>query len=87
MVKKAFPKSISSYEELVASSMKSFGLKTVDTKIYSFVYCSVEPVSLEDVAHGTGYSLATVSTVAKYMADFFLLKRIKKPGTKRVFAY
>lgn len=85
MVKRAFPESIACYESLIASSMSSFGLKTVNTKIYAFVYCSLESVSLDDVASGTGYSLATISTISKQMIDMHLLNKIKKPGTKKVF--
>jgi DNA-binding transcriptional regulator GbsR (MarR family) len=85
MVKKAYPESIACYESLIDSSMVSFGLKSVDSKIYSFVYCSLKPVSLDDVVVGTGYSLATISTVAKHMADIHMLIKVKKPGTKKVF--
>ena len=85
MVKDAFPESVALYQELVASSMRSFGLKTVEAKIYSFVYCSLEPVSLEDISHGTGYSLATVSTVTKYLSEVHILLREKRPGSKKLF--
>ncbi|MBN1175076.1 hypothetical protein JXA48_00375 [Candidatus Woesearchaeota archaeon] len=85
MVKENFPESIACYESLIVSSMSSFGLKTVETKIYAHVFCSIEPVSLEDISSSTGYSLATVSTVAKYLSDMNILKRVKKPGTKKVF--
>ena len=85
MVKNAFPESVAIYQELVASSMKSFGLKTVEAKIYSFVYCSLEPVSLDGIATGTGYSLATVSTVTKYLSEIHVLIRHKHPGSKKLF--
>lgn len=85
MVKTTYPESIDCYQNLIASSMASFGLKTVDTTIYAFVYCSLDNVSLDDVAKGTGYSLATVSTVAKQLIAIHLLKKVKKPGTKKVF--
>lgn len=85
MVKKTYPESVACYESLIVSSMASFGLKMVETKIYAHVFCSIEPLSLEEVAKGTGYSLATVSNVAKYLSNMNILKRVKKPGTKKVF--
>ena len=85
MANVVIPEQIKQFESIVALSMKSFGLKSVESKIYASVYCSIDCVSLEDIASKTGYSLATISTVANYLVNLNVLLRIKKPGTKKVF--
>lgn len=85
MIKETYPEFVACYESLIVSSMSSFGLKTVETKIYAHVFCSIEPLSLEEVEKVTGYSLATVSNVAKYLSDMNILKELKNQGLKRYF--
>ena len=72
-------------QEVIYTIMKSYQLNDVGAKICSIVYLSPEPVCLNELASKTGYSLATVSNTVKFLTNFFLITRVKKPGTKKVF--
>lgn len=65
--------------------MKSYSVNEIGSKICSIVYLAPEPVCLEELSQQTGYSLASVSNTVKTLAGFFLINRVKKPGTKKVF--
>jgi DNA-binding transcriptional regulator GbsR (MarR family) len=60
---------------------------TLALNIFSRLYIETEPISMEDLAKETGYSLASVSNSMKMMAGISSLKKTRKPGSKKVFLF
>lgn len=57
------------------------------TSIFAIVFINPEPVSLEELARKTGYSLASISNKAKFLENNGMIRRTNKPGTRKVFFY
>ena len=55
--------------------------------LFAKLYLEPEPVAMDDLAKETGYSLASVSNKIRVMEHIFQLKRVKKPGSKKIYLY
>ena len=55
--------------------------------IFAKLYMSPDSVAIEDLAKDTGYSLASVSNKAKMLMTMPLIKRIRKPKSKKLYLY
>jgi DNA-binding transcriptional regulator GbsR (MarR family) len=55
------------------------------TEIFARLYIEPEPIAMDDIAKKTGYSLASISNKVKLLGPLMHIKRIKKPGSKKVF--
>ena len=53
--------------------------------ILAVLYLEPEEISMEDLAKKTGYSLASISNKIKMFEPVGFVKRIRKPGTKKVY--
>ena len=53
--------------------------------ILAVLYLEPKEISMEDLAKKTGYSLASISNKIKMFEPAGFVKRIRKPGTKKVF--
>ncbi|MBR9690431.1 hypothetical protein GOV08_01980 [Candidatus Woesearchaeota archaeon] len=66
---------------------KSLGFDSLSAKLYSQLFIEPEEIAMEDLSKRTGYSLASISNKMNLMEGIGVAKRIKKPGTKKVFYY
>lgn len=66
---------------------KTWGLDNLSSKLIGILYLEPKEISIEDLAKRTGYSLASISNKMRYLENFGVLQRIKKPGSKKVFYY
>ncbi|MBW2975503.1 hypothetical protein KY366_07315 [Candidatus Woesearchaeota archaeon] len=55
--------------------------------LFAKLYMSPEPVAMDDLAAETGYSLASISSKAKMLGPLLNIKRVRKPGSKKLFLY
>jgi DNA-binding transcriptional regulator GbsR (MarR family) len=55
--------------------------------IMGHLYIEPEEICLEELAENTGYSLSTISNKIKVMELSGIIKKSRKPGTKKVFVY
>jgi HTH-type transcriptional regulator, osmoprotectant uptake regulator len=53
--------------------------------ILALIYIEPEVMSLEEVAHKAGCSIASVSMKTKLMEEMGILLRFRKPGSKKVY--
>ncbi|MDP2750829.1 MAG: hypothetical protein Q8O89_08415, partial [Nanoarchaeota archaeon] len=53
--------------------------------IYAIVYLEPEEISLNEIATKTGYSLASISNKAKILESMDIIKKGKKPGSKKIY--
>lgn len=63
------------------------GIDTPLSTIVAVLYLEPKEISMEDLAKKTGYSLASISNKIKMLEPIGFVKRIRKPGTKKVFLY
>lgn len=56
-------------------------------KLFAKLYLSSEPIAMEDLAKETGYSLASVSNKTRMLGPLFNIRKIKKPGSKKIYLY
>ena len=55
--------------------------------IFSTLYLEPEPIAMEDLVKKTGYSLASISNKTKMLSPMVNIKRIRKPGSKKIYLY
>ena len=55
--------------------------------ILGTLYLEPREVSMEELAEKTGYSLASISNKIKMLEPSGIIRRVRKPGTKKVFLY
>ena len=73
--------------ELIAENSKVNGLDELSSKIIGILFIEPEEVALDELANRTGYSLSAVSTALKFIERAGIVKRSKKPKSKKVYFY
>ena len=64
---------------------KNQGLDDLFLSIFSLTYISPDEIPLEELAKKTGYSLASISNKVKMLETIGMIRKVRKPGTKKVF--
>jgi len=72
---------------LIYDINKSKGLDELTSKIISMLYVEPGEISLDELAKRTGYSLSAVSTTMKILSNSMLIKKFKKPKSKKIYFY
>ncbi len=73
------------YLELQERIARQFGAKPTEAKILATIKAHHQAVALEEIAEETGYSLATISNTIRFFETKNMVKRIKKPKSKKVY--
>ncbi len=73
--------------ELLCEINRIKGMDELSSRIIGILYAEPREVSLEELAERTGYSLSAVSTSMKFLAGSEFVKRVKKPGSRKVYFY
>jgi DNA-binding transcriptional regulator GbsR (MarR family) len=63
------------------------GMDNTSQIIFYNLYLESDAIPMEQLAKKTGYSLATVCNKIKFLEHAGLLKKIRKPGSKKIFVY
>lgn len=71
--------------ELYANTARRLGQSELIGYIYGALFFSEDPLSLGDISELTGYSLSHVSSAMKVLESVGLVRRIKKPGDRKVY--
>ncbi|MBP2030314.1 DNA-binding transcriptional regulator GbsR (MarR family) [Methanohalophilus levihalophilus] len=72
---------------LIMQNMLTRGFDSISSKIVAVLFIEPREISLEELSQKTGYSLSAVSTAMKGLDGLHVVKRIKKPGSRKVFFY
>jgi DNA-binding transcriptional regulator GbsR (MarR family) len=75
------------FTELITQNLKSEGFDEISSRIIGVLFIEPEEMSLEEISIETGYSLSAVSTAMKNLSQFHIVKRFKKPGSKKAFFF
>lgn len=65
----------------------NFGMDNVSAKATCILFMSPKEVAIEDLANETGYSLASISNKMRMLERIGMIKRVKKPKSKKVYYY
>lgn len=66
---------------------KNAGMDPLASKIFMILFLEPAEVSMEELAERTGYSLASIHNKMKLLERVGHVKRIQKPGTKKVYYF
>lgn len=67
--------------------MTEMGFEELSASLFSITFLEPDSISLESLAKKTGYSLASICNKMRILESMGLVKRVKKPGTKKVYYY
>lgn len=73
------------FENLVYQGMKSQGLDDLSSKLIAILYSDPDPVTLKELSEKTNYSFSAVSAAMKTLADWHIVERKKKGGSKKLY--
>lgn len=73
------------FREIVYESCKAIGLDDFPSRLISVLQSEKEGISLGELAEITGYSLSNLSTTIKGMEDRDMVKKFKKPGSRKIY--
>ena len=66
---------------------KGYGVDDITAQILSILNFESNEISMEELAQRTGYSLASISLKVKNIEQFWSIKRISKPGSRKTYLY
>jgi DNA-binding transcriptional regulator GbsR (MarR family) len=64
---------------------KNSGMDPLASKLFMMLFLEPGELSMEELAERTGYSLASIHNKMKILEKVGHVKRIRKPGTKKVY--
>jgi DNA-binding transcriptional regulator GbsR (MarR family) len=77
----------SEFIDLISRINRAKGLDELHSCIIGILYAEPGEVSLEELSRRTGYSLSAVSTAMKFLERAGVAKRVRKPGSKKVYFF
>ena len=75
------------YIELIKTMAKMSGADDLSAKIFAIVYAEPEEIEMEKLAKITGFSLPSISNKIKFLENTGLIKKTKKPGSRKIYLY
>jgi DNA-binding transcriptional regulator GbsR (MarR family) len=73
------------FREVVYESCKALGLEDFSSRLLSVLQSEPKEISLGELSEITGYSLSGLSTTLKALEQRGLVKRFKKPKSRKVY--
>jgi len=73
--------------ELIVENSKINGFDELSSKLIGILFVEPEEIALDELANRTGYSLSAVSTALKFIERAGIVKRSKKPKSRKVYFY
>ena len=76
---------VQEFREIVYESCKAIGLDDFPSRLISVLQTEKKGVSLGELSEITGYSLSNLSTTIKGMEERQMVKKFKKPRSRKIF--
>jgi DNA-binding transcriptional regulator GbsR (MarR family) len=73
--------------EVMVEIQRAKGLDELSSKLMGILFIEPEEISLDDLAKRTGYSLSAVCTAMKFLEKVGAVKRLKKPGSRKIYFF
>lgn len=71
--------------ELMVQIQRAKGLDELSSKLIGILFIEPEKITLDELANRTGYSLSAVCTAMKFLERTGLVKRFKKPKSRKIY--
>jgi len=75
------------FKKAVYNSFRALGIDDFPSKLMSVLQSEPEEISLGELSKMTGYSLSALSTTLKAMEENNMVKRFKKPKSRKVYVF
>ncbi len=75
------------FTEFFKMLVKTYGMGDLQATVLSVLYLEPREVAMEEISKKTGYSPASISNTMKMLEGLGIVRRVKKPGTNKVFFY
>lgn len=72
---------------LITQLGKVQGMDELSSKLFSLMYLEPEEITMEELAKKTNYSLASISNKIRLLEATGMIKKTKKPGSKKIYYY
>lgn len=76
---------IEEFREIIYESCKAMGLDDFPSRLISVLQSEKEGISLGELSEITGCSLSNLSTTIKGMEDKQMVKKFKKPRSRKIY--
>jgi DNA-binding transcriptional regulator GbsR (MarR family) len=73
--------------ELIAGLQRAKGLDELTSKLFGILFIETKDIALDELAKRTGYSLSAVCTSMKMLERSGIVKKSRKPGSKKIYLY
>jgi len=73
--------------DFITEASKTNGFDELTSKLVGILYAEPKEICLEELSKKVRYSLSAVSTETKNLERFGLVKKIRKPGSRKVYYY
>lgn len=73
--------------DLMTENSKVNGLDELSSRIIGILFIEPKEIALDELAKRTGYSLSAVSATMKFVERAGIVKRSKKPKSRKVYYY
>ncbi len=75
------------FKKAIYESFRALGVDDFPSRLMSVLQSEPEEISLGELSEMTGYSLSALSTTLKAMEENNLVKRFKKPKSRKVYVF
>lgn len=75
------------FKKAIYNSFRALGVDDFPSMLMSVLQSEPEEISLGELSQMTGYSLSALSTTLKAMEENNMVKRFKKPKSRKVYVY
>jgi DNA-binding transcriptional regulator GbsR (MarR family) len=75
------------FKKGVYNSFRALGIDDFPSKLMSVLQSEPEEISMGELSQMTGYSLSALSTTLKAMEENNMVKRFKKPKSRKIYVY
>lgn len=75
------------FVDFFSGLFSGFGLDQLGSRLTSIIFLEPGEVSMDQLAEKTGYSLASLSNKLRHLESLNMVRRVKKPGTKKSFYF
>ncbi len=75
------------FVEVIEEIGEISNLDSLSSKILGYIIISQKPISMDEISQKTGYSIASIFNKANIMERFGVIKRMKKPGSKKIYFF
>ena len=73
--------------EMMVEIQRAKGLDELSSKLIGIMFIEPNEITLNELSEITGYSLSAISTSMKFLERTGLVKRFKKPGSRKLYFY